>query len=206
TSNSNAFFCFRGTDNISAAGSLRFETSLDGGAFTSVVGQRTYTGLSVGTHTFQVRARDQAGNVDAMPASYSWTISAVQPGYTIPDLGTLGGTFSYAYGLNSLGDVVGYSQIGGTGYNYHAFLYSHGTMTDLGTLGGTYSIATGINDLGQVVGYSTVADGSYHAFLYSAGVMSDLGSFGGLYAIPMGINNARQILGHNINPDYTYQA
>jgi 3-deoxy-D-arabino-heptulosonate 7-phosphate (DAHP) synthase len=56
-----------------------FECSLDGAAFTSCSDPVTFTGLSDGAHTLQVRARDAAGNVDASPASYSWTVDTVAP-------------------------------------------------------------------------------------------------------------------------------
>ena len=32
---------------------------------------------------------------------------AQTPGYTITDLGTLGGTYSYGYGINAAGEVAG---------------------------------------------------------------------------------------------------
>jgi hypothetical protein len=35
-----------------------------------------YAGLTVGSHTFGVRAKDAAGNVDATPATFSWTIAS----------------------------------------------------------------------------------------------------------------------------------
>ena len=45
--------------------------------------------------------------------------------YTITDMGTLGGgTNSYAYGVNTSGQVVGYSTI--TTGVYHAFVYTGG--------------------------------------------------------------------------------
>ena len=66
------------------------------------------------------------------------------------DLGTLGGNYSLAHGINNSGQVVGESATA-NGY-YHAFLYSSGTMTDLGTLGGSRSGAWCINASGQVVG------------------------------------------------------
>jgi MYXO-CTERM domain-containing protein len=56
-----------------------FECSLDGAAFTSCSDPVTFTGLSDGAHTLQVRARDAAGTVDASPASYSWTVDTVAP-------------------------------------------------------------------------------------------------------------------------------
>src|ERR1039458_9086707 len=67
----------------------------------------------------------------------------------ITDLGTLGGTQSWASGINASGQVVGSAQIAGDA-TWHAFLYSGGIMTDLGTLGG-YTAAIGINASGQVV-------------------------------------------------------
>lgn len=37
---------------------------------------KAFAGLAVGSHSFSVRARDAAGNVDASPATYSWTVTA----------------------------------------------------------------------------------------------------------------------------------
>src|SRR5207248_63986 len=39
--------------------------------------------LSAGSHTFDVRATDQAGNTDASPASYTWTVDLTAPNTTI---------------------------------------------------------------------------------------------------------------------------
>ena len=47
-------------------------------------------------------------------------------------MGTLGGTFSAACGINDAGDVVGTSTLH-SGYS-HALLYHEGTMTDLNSL------------------------------------------------------------------------
>jgi probable HAF family extracellular repeat protein len=44
------------------------------------------------------------------------------------DLGTLGGTYSYGYGINASGQIAGTASTGGNA--------ADGTMTDLGTLGG----------------------------------------------------------------------
>jgi probable HAF family extracellular repeat protein len=113
------------------------------------------------------------------------------------DLGTLGGGFSYATGINDLGKVVGYSYTGKG--ELHAFLYTGGHMHDLGTLGGNYSQAFGINNLGEVVGISTTATGEQHAFLYTGGQLEDLNSRilnqGWILSSGTAINNLDQIVG-----------
>ena len=91
-------------------------------------------------------------------AATTGTLVAQRPaaqGYSITDLGTLGGTSSEAAGLNNLGEVVGTSTTA-TGVS-HAFLYRNGLMFDLGTLpGGSDSHATAINDRGDIIGYSGI--------------------------------------------------
>ena len=76
TNNFSATFGFTGSDIVTAAGSLTFECQLDGGGFSSCSSTTTYNGLLSGSHTFQVRARDQAGNTDPTPASYTWIVNA----------------------------------------------------------------------------------------------------------------------------------
>jgi probable HAF family extracellular repeat protein len=122
-------------------------------------------------------------------------IAATQ--YTITDLGTLGGTYSSASGINNWGQVVGTSKIAGDS-RYHAFLYSDGVMQDLGTLGGTNSFAYSINNNGQVVGVSDITGSMYHAFLYSGGTMQYLGTLGGReYSYGFGVNDSGQVVGYS---------
>jgi probable HAF family extracellular repeat protein len=87
---------------------------------------------------------------------------------TITDLGTLGGSNSWAYGINSAGQIVGDADTA-SGAD-HAFLYSNGTMTDLNSLidpnsGWTLETASAINDSGQIVGWGINASGQTDAFL-----------------------------------------
>jgi probable HAF family extracellular repeat protein len=116
--------------------------------------------------------------------------------YTVTDLGTLGGSSSYAYGINNNGQIVGKAYTIGNAA-FHAFLYGSGTMTDLGTFGGTNSIATGVNASGQVVGYSYDSLlGPECAFLYSNGTMTGVGTLGGGSTVAYGINNRGQVVGN----------
>ena len=130
-------------------------------------------------------------------ASASPALAAVT--YTLTDLGTLGGSESFAYGINEAGQVIGHSFLAGD-VQRHAFLWEGGVMTDLGTFGGGENIesfAYDINEAGQVVGqaYSTEYE-EVHAFLWEGGVMTNLVPFSTGYGSYAGaINEAGQVLG-----------
>jgi probable HAF family extracellular repeat protein len=61
------------------------------------------------------------------------------PHYTVTDLGALGGTYSYAYGLNNAGVVAGGAATATQtdGISQTAFLWYGGNIINLGTLGGS---------------------------------------------------------------------
>ena len=113
------------------------------------------------------------------------------------DLGTLGGSFSLAYGVNASRQVVGVSSIAGDTES-HAFSWTQADgMVDLGTLGGTYSEADGVNDNGMVVGKAALSgDATRHAFVWTqADGMVDLGTLGGSYSEAYAVNSSGQVIG-----------
>ncbi|MFN8151104.1 MAG: Ig-like domain-containing protein [Solirubrobacterales bacterium] len=64
---------------FSAADASSFECRVDGGQFAACASPHTPTSLADGAHTFEVRATDAAGNVDATPASRSFEVDATAP-------------------------------------------------------------------------------------------------------------------------------
>lgn len=116
---------------------------------------------------------------------------------TIIDLGTLGGTFSVAYGINPDGVIAG-AAAPPEDFFLHAFVWRDGAMSDLGTLRGpdASSLAYGINPSGQVVGESdTNFPSNRHAVLWSDGTILDLGTLGGATSAAYAINASAVIVG-----------
>ena len=60
-----------------------FECSLDAAEWASCASPKAYASLSEGSHTFQVRAVDAAGNPDPSPDSQSFTVDTTPPDTTI---------------------------------------------------------------------------------------------------------------------------
>ncbi|MES2569975.1 MAG: delta-60 repeat domain-containing protein, partial [Verrucomicrobiota bacterium] len=76
TSSTSASIVLTATDNVAVAG---FEGRLDAAPFASVTNPVVLTGLGEGAHTYEIRARDTAGNMDATPAAVSWTVDTLTP-------------------------------------------------------------------------------------------------------------------------------
>lgn len=78
TRDPSATFAFSSSESGS-----RFECRLDGNGWAACDSPRTYSELSSDSHTFSVRATDQAGNTDETPATYRWKVDRTPPRTTI---------------------------------------------------------------------------------------------------------------------------
>ena len=93
--------------------------------------------------------------------------------YRVETIGVLGpdnaDSYSWAFGLNNHGAVVGYSVTQGDAVPFRAFVHENGQIRGLGNMNGlTTSEAHAINDRGQIVGYGRI-NGGRRAFLLTPG-------------------------------------
>jgi sugar lactone lactonase YvrE len=89
TSGSTATFVFTGADDLTPVASLAFAWRLDGAGWSgfSRTASATLANLSQGSHTFEVKARDLAGNEDPTPASRSFAVGGLRVTITDPAAG-----------------------------------------------------------------------------------------------------------------------
>jgi hypothetical protein len=76
------------TLTFTATETATFTCRLDGATWTACQSPLTYTNLAAGSHQFEVRAKDAAGNVDATPAGTAWTVLLPLPPLPVPPVTT----------------------------------------------------------------------------------------------------------------------
>ena len=89
TNSTSASFNFSGSDTGGGAVS-RYECRIDAGTYATCTSAKSYTGLAVGSHTFDVRTVDTAGNTGTA-TSHTWSIDTTAP---VISLSTLAGPYT----------------------------------------------------------------------------------------------------------------
>jgi probable HAF family extracellular repeat protein len=111
-------------------------------------------------------------------------------------LGTLGGDFSYALGINNSGKIVGYSYLPGNSALHAAKFSIELPPVDLGTLGGSTSVATAVSKHGIIVGAATLSgDKETHAARFTHHGAVDLGTLGGSMSAANAVNEDGDAVG-----------
>ena len=169
-----------GGDTFSFTGEVGagFECRLDAGTLAACTSPKTYGALSDGSHTFDVRATDAAGNTGAS-TSRTWTVDATAPaiGTTFPTSGGRYTNTSYnaGCGTSTTGDICGTATDATSGVatveisvqRASTGLYLTGTTFSAASQ--TWGTATGTTSWSYAIAATTFpADGSYTVFVRAA--------------------------------------
>jgi hypothetical protein len=144
----NPSFGFSGTDNVTDPSALSFECSLDFAPWTvcGTAGTPTtsFSNLGDGSHTFQVRAKDDSGNADPNPPSYTWIIDATPPDTVIdshPPVLANTSTATFTFHSTENNGTLACSLNGGPAVDC-----SGGTKTYSGLVDGPYTFTVAATD------------------------------------------------------------
>lgn len=193
-----------GTDNISGTfmdindlGSSLFATARATEAGNVRTTWLYHEGIYTEVALYEAYAVNSAEQVVGFISSATDWNAALWEAGNVTDIGSFGGHFSFAFSINELGHVVGYSE-NSSGVK-HAFLWMGGDMIDLGA-----GEADDINELGDIVGRAPTGtcNDAESMVLWKDGQVFDLytriapgtiAGWGDLY--PAAINNEGQIAG-----------
>jgi probable HAF family extracellular repeat protein len=127
------------------------------------------------------------------------------------DLGSLGGSFTYAYDLNDSSVVTGQSDISNIPDPtfgippFHGYQWSGGVLTDFGAIfGSNFNDGSSINDAGAIAGSADVAgDTGANAIVWNNGVVQNLSPYGNITVWGSGINSQGDVIGSwgSVDPD-----
>src|SRR5262245_4023813 len=159
-----ATFAFSGETGAS------FRCRLDGAAFAACTSPVNYSGLADGAHTFEVKARDGAGNESA-PASFAWTIDATAPAITLT---------SPANGSSSDNPRPTFAGVAGvaTGDATSVVVRVHAGADVGGQLVQTLNASVGAGGAYSVVASADLAEGTYTARAEQQDAAGNLGLSG----------------------------
>jgi len=163
----------------------------------SIHGLRTTLPVEAGTKEFS--------NARAAIQSLANNSATSSRRFLVTDLGSLGGTESFAYALNFFGQIVGSSRTTGDA-STHSFLYRHGVITDLAPLnsGDLQTVGpTSINDAGQVAS-GVISNGVYVPAILDSktGSLSLIGTLGGVSFGLNGVATSVNDIGHAAGYSY----
>jgi Cys-rich repeat protein len=151
SNSSSATFTFTSTEPGST-----FECQIDGSGYSSCTSPKTYTGLTDGSHTFEVRAKDTAGNVDTTLASYAWVIDTTPPTISINTpicVDNICNATEAPSGIVNIGVTTGGVEDGQV-----ATLFSNGNPIGTGTVNGNSGNISAILVEGSNALVATVSD------------------------------------------------
>jgi probable HAF family extracellular repeat protein len=150
------------------------------------------------------------GGLQGWPAHAFRTASNTPINPATDDLGTLGGEYSEARAINSIGQVTGLANLAGDA-NWHAFRTApnaaiNPATDDLGTLGGGSSVGRDINEAGVVVGEAQISGGEWQAFRTAANAAINpatdaLGTLGGASSRATSVNSHGHVVGFSDTAD-----
>jgi probable HAF family extracellular repeat protein len=176
-------------------GGIFFQATRSDSSFSFLQPLGTLSGPSGESNAYDVNANEELGVSQVVGESdapgpdvhaFRYTDGRLPP---MQDLGTLGGSYSAAFGINDSGHTVGESS---DGESIRPFVFvDDGPMQQLTGLGGVNGSATDINNAGWIVGESELDNGFFHAFILSpGGGIADLGTLGGDNSAAWGVSDA----------------
>ncbi len=144
-----ADFTFTGADNLTSTSNLVYSYRIDSEAWSSYSSTTTasYTGLAVGSHTFEVKAKDTVGNEDFTPVSRTFNVDTNPPYVTSVNSSKPDGV----YGPGTVIDV--------------RVIFSKAVNVDTSSGAPTITLETGTAD--RVANYSTVSGSNTLVFSYT---------------------------------------
>src|SRR5258708_979543 len=123
---------------------------------------------------------------------------ALAQSYSLRTVDFPGDAFTFVYGINNAGQVVGGYNTQLRGGHDHGYLLTGNQLTTIDFPGATDTDLSGINDSGQIVG-AYIVDGSgvgSKGFLFSGGQFTLIVFPGAQFTIPVAINNAGEVVGY----------